>query len=216
MQSQTFRKQIPLLIALFALLASGATWVFGQENRSNDAAVTRTLDTFTVEIVEFGGNFTPDEAPVHEDGFPAYGSAFVTQGYLYEEGTLAMAEFGGVLEDGSPEFPDRVIGEWSCWGYHVGDGGHTETGPIVVTTQLYNFGDMPGIETITTIGYELADTEITQTRAVTGGTGKYRAARGTQTQVSYGFNHTFGVNMSATFEVDTIQDMFFPVLRKDG
>lgn len=216
MITQILRKQLPLLIALFALLAAGATWVFGQETDSNDAAATRSISTFTVEIAEFGGNFAPDEAPVFEDGLPAYGSAFVTQGYLYEEGTLAMAQFDGVLEDGSPEFPDRVIGQWSCWGYHVGDGAHTESGPMVVTTQLYSFGDAPGLETITTIGYELADTEVTQTRAVTGGTGAYRSARGTQTQVSYGFNHTFGLNMSVTFEVDTIRDTFFPAIRKDG
>jgi hypothetical protein len=41
---------------------------------------------------------------VHEDDLPAYGNSFITQGYIYEYGTLNGSN--GVLPNGKPEFPD--------------------------------------------------------------------------------------------------------------
>jgi hypothetical protein len=34
----------------------------------------------------------------------------------------------------SPEFPDRVIGTWTCYGTHTEDAATTTSGPLVVTT----------------------------------------------------------------------------------
>ena len=84
---------------------------------------------------------------------PAYGNPFVTQGYVYPAGTLSE---GNGVPDGSPEFPDKVIGEWSCEGFFIGDGAHTTEGAWVYTTQLFAFGDDPdtGAETIVVTGYE--------------------------------------------------------------
>ncbi len=45
--------------------------------------------------------------PLHENGMPAHGNAFVNQGYIYPAGTLE-ADTAGVLKDGSPAFPDLV------------------------------------------------------------------------------------------------------------
>jgi hypothetical protein len=155
--------------------------------------------TIAVEVAEDGTRFAADEAPVFEDGLPAYGAAFVTQGYLYPVGTLAGSEHGGVMPDGSPEFPDDVIGEWTCWGYHVGDGANTESGPWVVSTQLFSFGENDGQVTIVTHGYEMTANDASQgpfNRAITGGTGSYRTARGEQTQTFLGWNDSIGVQLS--------------------
>ena len=63
--------------------------------------------TVEVDIAEDGTRFVFDEAPVFDDGMPAHGNPFVTQGYVYPAGTLT--ETTGVNPDGTPEFPDRVI-----------------------------------------------------------------------------------------------------------
>lgn len=171
-------------------------------------AVTTTISeaqdkTLRFDVAEDFTRFSADEAPVHEDGLPAYGNAFVTQGYIYPYGTLQCDENGcnGVLPDGSPEFPDLVMGEWSCWGYHVGDGAHTQTGPIVVTTQLYDLGEVPGGATLVTDGYELIDLNVAVQRAITGGTGQYRNARGEVAQQLLGFNQTHGVDLRFEFDL---------------
>ncbi len=109
--------------------------------------------TITVEVAEDGTRFVFDEAPVLANGFPAYGNGFVTQGYIYPEGTLDGSD--GVNPDGSPEFPDQVIGEWTCWGYFVGDGANTTAGAWVVTTQVFDFhSSVLGDDSIVTTGFE--------------------------------------------------------------
>ncbi|MDN5932138.1 MAG: hypothetical protein L0I24_13910 [Pseudonocardia sp.] len=57
----------------------------------------------------------------------------LTQGYRCPEGTLDGTN--GVNPDGTPDFPDQVIGEWLCRGYSIGDGAHTTDGAWVYTTQ---------------------------------------------------------------------------------
>jgi hypothetical protein len=108
----------------------------------------------------------------------------------------------GVDEDGKPEFPDKVLGEWTCWGSHVGDGAHTQTGPIVVTTQLFQIGDRPGETTIVTEGYELADIGVPVRRAISGGTGRYSSAGGEQVQRFLGFGATNGVKLRVALRVE--------------
>ena len=155
------------------------------------------------DIAEYGGNFVFDETPVHEDdGLPAYGGEFVTQGYIYPGGVLDKAEHGGVMPDGSPEFPDLVVGTWTCSGWHIGDGAHTVTGPWVVSTQLYDLGPTPGAESITTYGYELPDVGVPIDRTIIGGTGRYTSGAGLQTQRFLGFNDTFGVMIRVEFQVE--------------
>src|SRR5262245_26233336 len=62
--------------------------------------------TIRLDVAENGTKFTPDETPVFPDGLPAYGAEFITEGYLYPEGTLKGAN--GANPDGSPEFPNKV------------------------------------------------------------------------------------------------------------
>jgi hypothetical protein len=173
-----------------------------QTAQATEAAKGRTL---AFDIAENGLKFVFDETPVHaDDGLPAYGGEFVTQGYIYPAGTLTCDDNGcnGVNDDGTPEFPDKVISEWTCWSFHVGDGAHTATGPIVVTTQLYSLGDAPGSKTIVTTGYELADQYLPFLRAIVGGTGPYAPARGEQTQTFLGFNNTDVRNSGVVLRVE--------------
>jgi hypothetical protein len=128
------------LIALLAVIASGAaiaTSVLG------GTAAEANTEVIKFDVAENVTKFAFDEAPAHEDGLPAYGNPFITQGYIYPEGTLNGSN--GVLPDGSPEFPEEVIGEWICSGWFIGDGAHTTSGPMVVTTQIYqlegDYGD---------------------------------------------------------------------------
>ncbi len=151
-----------------------------------------------VEVSEDMSRFVFDDAPVFDDGLPAYGNSFVTQGYIYPEGTLA--EGGGVNPDGSPTHPDEVLGTWTCEGFFIGDGARTESGAWVVTSQVFDFGALDGDDTIVTQGVELSDLGVEVDRAVVGGTGEHAGAAGVQTQVLEGFNAADGVNLTVSFE----------------
>jgi hypothetical protein len=189
--------RIVSLIALLAVIVGGtaaAVSVFkGAEAEAN-------TEVITFDVAENHTKFTFDEAPVHEDGLPAYGNPFITQGYIYPEGTLNGSN--GVLPDGSPEFPEEVMGEWVCRGWFIGDGAHTTTGPMVITTQIYQLGGDYGDVTITSEGYESAEINKETKRAITGGTGQYQTARGEVTQALLGFTEHMGVNLRFTVEAN--------------
>lgn len=156
-------------------------------------AVTTEDGTLRFDVAEDATRFVFAPEPVHDDGMPAYGNAFVTQGYIYPEGTLDGSN--GVLADGSPEFPDQVLGEWTCRGWFIGDGAHTTTGPWVITTQVYNFGSEAGAAILVTEGSEIADLNVPIARAISGGTGPYTGASGAGAQTLLGFNATEGVDI---------------------
>ncbi len=185
--------RISRLIILFILVTALAGVVAAAQNTSD------TLSPTNFQIAEDGSRFSFDEAPVFDDGMPAYGSAFITQGYIYEAGTLDGTN--GVLEDGSPEFPDAVIGTWTCFGYMIGDGMYTESGAWVVSTQMYEFDEDHGGDMIITQGMEWADIGVEGVRAISGGTGEFATARGEQKQILLGFSEaTQGVVLDVTIE----------------
>lgn len=130
-------------------------------------------------------------APVFGDGGPAYGKAFVTQGYIYPAGTLDGG-VEGTIPTGDPAFPDLVIGDWTRDGYFVGDGMRTQTGAIVMTRQVYRFNDG---DVLISHGAELADAGVTVTRAVTGETGDYADAPAEIDQVLLGMSDGYGVRL---------------------
>lgn len=188
-------RSLALLSSFFLCLAAATrAGELAQHGALGDMKAPAAIN---IEIVENGKRFVPDAEHVFEDGLPAYGSSFVTQGYIYPAGTLTCTPDGcnGALPDGSAEFPHLVLGEWTCYGTHIGDGAHTVTGPWVVTTQLYSFGSTPGARTLVTSGYELPDVGVRVSRAITGGTGVYEAARGQQTQVFLGWNPSQGASL---------------------
>ena len=135
------------------------------------------------------------DAPVHDDGMPAHGNAFISQGYLYPAGTLAP-DTTGVLADGSPAFPDLVLGTWTCDGFFVGEGANAATGVWLVSRQIFDFGDG---DVLITQGTEIVDTGVENLRPITGGTGDYDMVDGGVYQTLLGFNDHMAVN--ATFRV---------------
>ncbi len=157
-----------------------------------------------VEVAEDGTRFVWDEEPRFDNGYPAYGNAFVTQGYIYPAGTLNGTN--GVNADGSPEFPDKVIGEWTCWGYFVGDGANTTEGAWVVTTQVFDFDSVVlGYNSIVTVGFEAPADAGMALRSVVGGTGRYASARGEVAQVTLGHNASDGVDARFRFVLEGVE-----------
>ena len=153
-------------------------------------------ETMTVEVAETGLLFTTDGD--HMDptgGMPLRGNFFVTSGYLYESGTVHCSDgvCDGVVYDSagtpSPEFPDRVIGTWTCYGTFLVDAPKYEAGAMVATTQIFDLGAEPGDDSIVTSGFEVMTKNTPFERAVTGGTGKYRDVTGEQTQTYLGDNN---------------------------
>jgi hypothetical protein len=133
------------------------------------------------EIAEIPSRFAP--APFAFDpktGAHNHGNTFITQGYIYPAGTLKGGE--GVHPDGSPLYPDKVLGEWSCWGF-VGGG----DSPRPLTTQIFQLGQGFGNTTIVSNGYEILDGKVYR-RAIVGGTGAYTGVSGEQVQTFLGLN----------------------------
>ena len=161
-------------------------------------ALAQTTETLRVEVAEDMNRFSFDASKTYDDGMPAHGSGFVTIGYVYPEGTLNGSN--GVNEDGSPEFPEAVIGEWICYGYMINDAAHASEGAWVVSTQVINLSSALGGDSIVTTGYEFADSTPIA-RAISGGTGKYAEARGQAVQVFTGLNASEGVVLSVEIEL---------------
>lgn len=143
------------------------------------------------DVAEDLSRFVFASAPIFDDGMPAYGNAFMTQGYIYPAGTLDGG-VEGTLANGEPAFPDLVIGEWTCDGYFIGEGMRTETGALVITRQVYRFKDG---DLLISHGPELVDAGVTVTRAVTGGTGDYADAPAEIQQVLLGMSDGYGVRL---------------------
>jgi hypothetical protein len=158
------------------------------------------------DVAEDLSRFVYDESPVFDDGMPAYGNAFVTQGYVYPAGTLDGG-VEGTTADGSPAFPDKVIGTWTCDGYYVGEGFRTETGTVVITRQVIVFDDG---DLLITQGPELAETDVAIVRAVTGATGDYANAPAEIRQTLLGMSDGYGVRLQMEFAEETARSTHRP------
>ncbi len=187
-----------LLIVTLALVIGFAAVALAQTNSpaANRAEVTQ----LNVDVAEDATRFVFDQDVTHENGYPAYGGTFITQGYIYPEGTLDGTN--GVLEDGSPEFPDLVLGEWTCRGWFVNDGLLSESGPVAITTQIFQFGEEYGHTTLITEGYEPIEPNVPFSRAITGGTGPYRVITGQVVQELLGMTDYMGVNLRFQFQLE--------------
>jgi hypothetical protein len=193
-------KRTVLTIALALLCSVWTTVAFADNNGEGKGKKHRVLK---FEVSELSTRFVFDETPLDTNNKPAYGNEFVTEGVIYELGTLLSGEDGvittrdaqGKVTSATPKYPSKVIGRWTCRGWHVGEGAATQTGPWVVTHQLYDFTDTPGAESFTTDGLELVDIGVAIQRAITGGTGPYRGMRGEAVQTMIGINTSDGVNL---------------------
>lgn len=190
MSTNTNRITIALAIAIAAILGlAGAAIARSGSNSDTGSA------SLTVEVAENGTAFLFDDAPLFDDGMPAAGNSFVTQGYLYPEGTLNGSD--GVNPDGSPEFPEAVIGTWTCYGSFIADGAATTDEAWVVTSQIFELADGQ----IVTQGFEFPPGAGDAVRSVTGGTGDYASVAGESVQTTEGFNPTEGVVATIRFDL---------------
>jgi hypothetical protein len=187
---------IALIVAVIALVAAAPGAYAGLNERGQ-------IETLEFDVSEDMTRFVFDKDVTFEDGMPADGSAFITRGYLYEPGTLTCVdgECDGVNADGTPQFPEKLVGEWICSGYMINDAGHATGGVWVFSTQFFQLGDAPGAQTIVSQGYELADVGVAISRAITGGTGAYVDARGQGQQTMLGLNATDGVSLRVKLDV---------------
>ncbi len=144
------------------------------------------------DVAEDHTRFVFAETPVHESGMPAHGNPFVTQGYIYPAGTLA-GNTAGVLEDGSPAYPDEVLGTWTCDGWFVGEGGDATSGVWLISRQVMQLNTD---EVVITQGTEIADVNVPNLRPITGATGDYAEIEGAMSQTLLGFTEFMGVNVS--------------------
>ena len=170
------KKIVSILIVLFAFGA-----VMAQDGRVFNKTILETdiaVNGFTAAIQE---------------------RTFYVEGYLYPAGTLN--DSNGINPDGTPEFPDLLIGRWTCSGWFVGD--RTDENFIVgaLTNQIFEFdSETPGNDTIVTYGIENGEFATVFTRAVIGGTGQYADAEGEQKQAIIGVNAAGTVNMAVSFD----------------
>lgn len=195
-----------LALLLGTACASEADMVYTEASAEQPIAA-EPLDppTLELDVSEDMSRFVFAPAPVFDDGLPGPGNPFIAHGYLYPAGFLE--DNPGVEADGRPASPDQVVGDWTCRGWMVGDGAHTTSGPMVITTQHYQLYSQPGVPsepagTLTTDGFELADVDRPVLRAVTGGTGAHRGARGQMTQRFLGLNASEGVELRVQFDLD--------------
>lgn len=192
-----------LFVYLFLFSAIGAILIgcasAAAEAETSDAALP-TSQTLEFDMAEDFTRFVFNTDIAREDGFPAHGSSFITQGYLYPVGTLN--ETDGVNPDGSPEFPDKVIGTWICRGWIYGDIDNEDGSPTAVTTQIFELNEAYGNKTIITDGFEYMAPGTTFSRAIIGGTGDYRGVRGEQTQEILGINEFMGMAMRFELQLD--------------
>jgi hypothetical protein len=204
---------VALVVGFLAIaVAAAGPGAVAQGSNAIDVACDATS-------IRFGEPRGPN--PADPDGDPGphpyYGAPFVVQGVIYPQGTLdptcqanpGEGTYCGLLPDGSPEFPDQVVGRWYCRGWFVGEGGRgnvggifTPTGPFVVTTQIYDLDlNQRGSKMLISDGPELIDLHTPFQRAVTGGTGPFTLARGQVTQTAIGANATGLFNFQFQFDV---------------
>jgi hypothetical protein len=201
------QRKLIVLLALAMLMLSACTPVVANAPVGSGllSTASQTEGEPAAKVLEFDvsedmNRFIFDKDVAYEDGMPADGSSFITRGYLYEAGTLSGED--GVNADGSPQYPDKVIGEWICQGYMINDAGHATGGVWVFSTQFFQLGDEPGAQTLVSQGYELADVGVAISRAITGGTGEYKSARGQGEQTMLGLNASQGVNLRVKLVVE--------------
>jgi hypothetical protein len=126
---------------------------------------------------------------------------FIIQGYLYPYGTI-QNRVDGILANGAPEYPDKVIGRWMCRGWRFPERPPRAFINTVQTFEIHT--DNPGEDMLITAGLEINAGALpvyshNNTRAVIGGTGRFTKAIGEQQQFVPGVNPTMQPNFIEIF-----------------
>jgi hypothetical protein len=162
-----------------------------------------TQPTFSVDVVADCNRYIEDTSQ------PTMGATFIQEGVIYRAGTLAAHCPGGngcgLNPDGSPEFPEAVIGKWRCWGSFVGHAAVATGGPPSYSTQVYQFtgGSEPSEDGLVSHGPEWVNLAVPFERAIAGGSGRFRNADGEVAQTKIGFNQTQCENYTFHFKLRT-------------
>jgi hypothetical protein len=148
-----------------------------------------------IEVAEDINRFVITADAFTEDGMPVHSAPFSTRGYIYPAGTINGTN--GVLADGTSEFPDKVLGEWTCFGWMLVD---SDGGVEVVSTQVLTFEGEAGDGMITTHGFEAMEVGAPIQRTISGGTGDFTKVS-SQTQTLLGMTDQMAVNLGITFDL---------------
>ena len=178
------------------------------------AARSDQKPSLSVDLVADCNRFT-SEGVGHPNANPSFGDFFMQEGLIYEAGTLEAGcavggdESCGLHPDGTPQFPDAVIGKWTCYGSFVGNGAATPEGVWLYSTQVYEFDVeqidenvfAPGEHALISHGPERNDLNVPFLRAITGGYGKFQRSGGQLQQNKIGFNGTGCENFRVDFQL---------------
>jgi hypothetical protein len=154
-----------------------------------------------------GGN--PLTVDVACDGFSfiPWGDNFVISGYIYPNGTLTANN--GILPEGGPEFPELIIGIWTCRGWvlterpnHINQTTTTTFEFNLEINEVPGKADVYGLDMLHTAGLEYTIGDVNAPvlqRAVIGGTGKFDRESGTCDQQVLGANASGALNFTFAF-----------------
>jgi hypothetical protein len=179
-------------LSLVALLAA-----------SGAEATQRSAPDFSIDVAADCNRYIENAAQ------PGMGPSFIQEGVIYRPGTLAAhcpnGNGCGIRPDGTPEFPDAVIGKWRCWGSFVES---KHGGPPLYSTQVYELslteGDpAAGESTLVSHGPEWGNVDVSFRRAIAGGYGHFKDADGEVAQTRIGINQTQCENYTFDFKLRT-------------
>jgi hypothetical protein len=191
---------------------SAVAWALALASPAVAAQATESHSTFSVDVVADCNRFI-SEGVGHPHPGPVFGDYFMQEGLIYEGGTLAANCEGGdgcgLNPDGTPEFPEAVIGKWTCYGSFAGNGGATPEGVWLYSTQVYEFDVeqiddnvfAPGEHALVSHGPERNDLDVPWDRAITGGYGEFKRSVGQVQQTKIGFNQTECENFTFDFQI---------------
>lgn len=196
MRAQHLVNGYSMASAVAILLSTGPAHAFG----SFGADVAADCKRFTSTAA------TPE--------MPGFGDFFMQEGVMYRAGTFdkyCPDTFDcGFNADGTPQFPDEIVGKWTCWGSFVGNGIATSQGVWLYSTQVYElyveeleeYVFTPGRHQLISSGPERLEQDVPFQRAITGGAGWYRSASGEVTQTKIGINQTECENFTFDFRLN--------------
>lgn len=118
------RRRFLFICASAAALAPMRLMANGEYTASRPRRLRRALDvSCNANSIRFTGPQGPNPNNLSDQGpHPYYGASFVVFGTIYAGGLFAeQGNDSGLNTDGTPEFPDSVVGTWICRGWFVGD-----------------------------------------------------------------------------------------------
>jgi hypothetical protein len=181
-----------------AVAALGALWSGRPTAAQGDAAQSETAQSedgelrkadHVIDVACQGHTFRPffpegSTPPPDLGGTDSRGGSFFVEGLIYRAGTIKQGP-------GVDPFGEQAIGQWFCRGWFMA---HLDRPfPHVITTQEYLFGiitpdNLSPRHTLASSGVE-GGFKLAH-RAVIGGSGRYRRARGDVRQLTIGSNTT--------------------------